>query len=377
MTIAPLWKDIHREEPVNTEDLLLVTAHAEFSQAAIAELQQIDPQLTYIEALSLEVTLCSNPGGSIFLRKVGHAQPIFVRHLAPVQQIIEITNEERDIGAMALAVAALSAFTQLERGVYFAVQTRFVQADNTKVKRAYTSGQVNRALAEAFAEETGAIESIKKPLVIVSILCTTHQAYLGISTATENLSSWPGGARHYAQTKEQISRAEFKLLEALEEFDVALPACGHALDLGAAPGGWTRLLLEAGLTVTAVDPALLDKRLVRHPHLIHYRGYAEDYLEAAINKHQSFDVIVNDMRMDARDAARLLVTASPCLRQHGFIISTLKLPHEARTIHPLSTLREALSILEEGYDYVRARQLFHNRQEVTILAVRPRSTRRR
>src|SRR5437762_10736924 len=58
-------------------------------------------------------------------------------------------------------------------------------------------------LAEAIAEETGAVESIKKPQVVVSLLCTMEEAYLGISLTTDNLSDWPGGARHYAHRSEE------------------------------------------------------------------------------------------------------------------------------------------------------------------------------
>ncbi len=218
---------------------------------------------------------------------------------------------------------------------------------------------------------------MKKPVVIISILCTAEHAYLGISTAQDNLSSWPGGMRRYAQTEEQISRAEFKLLEALEIFEVALPEHGQVLDLGAAPGGWTRMLLEAGLTVIAVDPAHLDTRLDRQRRLTHYRGYAEQFIQEARDKRERFNLIVNDMRMDARDAARLLVKASACLYHDGFVISTLKLPHETPAMHPLSIMEEALTILEQGYDFIRPHQLFHNRQEITVLAAQPHVASRR
>ncbi len=233
------------------------------------------------------------------------------------------------MGAIAMALAELPTFASLEKGIRFAVQSRFVQTDKSLGERPYSSGQLNKSLAEAFAEETGAVEAIKKPQIVISILCTMHKAYLGISTAEENLSAWPGGARHFAQTEEQISRAEFKLLEALEVFGISLPENGRALDLGAAPGGWTRLLLDAGLSVIAVDPANLDPRLARRKQLEHYRGYAENYLEGALQRRNRFDIIANDMRMDAREAARLLDTAAECLRPDGVMISVLKLPHAA------------------------------------------------
>ena len=64
----------------------------------------------------------------------------------------------------------------------------------------------------------------------------------------------------------------------------------------------------------AVDPAKLDPRLVGNKHLRHYPGLTEDYLDTARRKHERYEIIVNDMRMDAREAARLLVQAGRCLR---------------------------------------------------------------
>jgi 23S rRNA (cytidine2498-2'-O)-methyltransferase len=363
-------------EVYNIENLLLVTAHPEFAQEALNELKHIDKHLASIEELTPGIILCGAPDSTMFMRKVTTEMPLFVRHLAPVQTIVDLHNEEQDMGNIATTIADLPAFASLERGIRFAVQSRFVQTDKSSGERPYSSGQLNKALAEAFAEETGAIEAIKKPQIVISILCTMHKCYLGISTAEENLSAWPGGARHFAQTKEQISRAEFKLLEALEVFGIALPEGGQALDLGAAPGGWTRLLLDAGLSVVAVDPAHLDPRLARRKQLEHFRGYAENYLEVALRKQKRFDIIANDMRMDAREAARLLDTATGCLRPDGVVISTLKLPHATQEINPLLNLKKALYTLRQQYAIVQAHQLFHNRQEVTVVAAQPRTTRR-
>ena len=366
----------------SSDPVFIVTAHQEFVDTAFDELKRFDKKLIYGELLAPGILLCTLPRDihpldlTVFLRQVKQQRPIFVRHLAPVQAVIHLSNTENDIGDLALAIANLPTFTLLERGQRFAVQTRLLQTDMEtdragSSKHAYSSGHVNQLLAVAIAEETGAVESIKKPQVVVSILCTLEKAYLGISLTTDNLSDWPGGARHFAHLSEQISRAEFKLLEALEVFGVTLPSQGSALDLGSAPGGWTRILLEAGMQVVAVDPAKLDERLSKQPRLEHYRGYAEDYLEEAIKRRRKFNVITNDMRMDAREAARLLVQASACLPNDGFIISVLKLPHETYEIDPLKNLNEALKLLQRHFAIVQARQLFHNRQEVTVLTARP------
>ncbi|MBV8694206.1 MAG: hypothetical protein JO183_01805 [Ktedonobacteraceae bacterium] len=356
-------------------ETFIVTSNPEFSQAALAELRHIDKRLTPIEHLAPGITLCDASDFSLLAYQAARTHPTFVRHLAPVQAVVHITNEEQDIGRIAITAAALPTFTQLERGIQFAVQSRFVSTDGNQVERSYSSGQLNQLLAEAFTAETNAVESVKKPRIIVSLLCTAHTCYLGISSAEENLSSWPGGARRFANTPEQISRAEFKLLEALEVFDLSLPPKGSALDLGAAPGGWTRLFLEARMNVIAVDPARLDARLAGNKHLEHYFGYAESYLEEAVRRHKHFDVIANDMRMDARDAARLLVLASHCLHNDGVVISIFKLPHATREINPLAILRDAIAILNTSYSIVQARQLFHNRQEVTVVAAQCKKTR--
>ena len=349
-----------------------MTVHPEFSTSAIAELKRQDKQLTQVDEFAPGIILCSIPIATDLLRKVLQHRPTFVRHIAPVQTTIDLTNSPQDLGKIAVALAELPSMTLLERGTHFAVQTRLVQTDKTLGERPYSGGQINQALAEVIGEETGAVENIKKPQVVISLLCTMHKAYLGISPVEENLSSWPGGARHFAQTPEQISRAEFKLLEALEVFGVQLPPQGGLLDLGAAPGGWTRIALQAGVrSVVAVDPAHLDNKLAKQKGLNHYRGYAEDYLELAIRRHDRFDVIMNDMRMDARDAARLLVKASACLKADGFVLSVFKLPHTTLEINPIVTLKEALNILNQRYSIVQARQLFHNRQEVTVVAAQP------
>ena len=189
------------------ENLLIVTARPELLDAALDELKHFDKQLSHVETLAPGIALCTAPGATTIPRLAAEQQPIFVRHLAPVQAILALTNTDQDISELATAVASLPTFELIERGQRFAVQSRLIQNEEHAVKRPYSSGQLNKALAEAIAEETGAVESIKKPQIVVSLLCITEKGYTGISLAKENLSDWPGGARHFAQTPEQLSRA--------------------------------------------------------------------------------------------------------------------------------------------------------------------------
>jgi hypothetical protein len=70
------------------------------------------------------------------------------------------------------------------------------------------------------------------------------------------------------------------------------------------------------------------------------------------------------MRLDARDTARLLVAFAELLAPSGSIISTLKLPERGF----VQVLDAAFDILRDHYR-IRARQLFHNRSEVTAVLV--------
>jgi 23S rRNA (cytidine2498-2'-O)-methyltransferase len=356
------------EGPAN----VILTTHAEFLHSAVQELQRSEQQLRLVATLAPGIALCRVPDAAHFMHTSAQLRPIFTRHLAPVQAVRSLTQTTADLQHLAITLAELPTFPMLERGQRFSVQTRIAHDEQGGGTRPYSGGQLNQLLAAAIAEETGALEERQHPQIVVSLLCTQNRAYMGISPVNDNLSSWPGGMRHFAQTPAQISRAEFKLLEALEVFEVTLPEQGRALDLGAAPGGWSRLLLSAGLQVIAVDPACLDTRLAHHPGLVHVRSLAERYLgETGGARAPAFDVITSDMRMDARAAARLLVQLGTRLRPDGFVLSTLKLPHATASIDPLRNLREALNLLSRAFAIVQARQLFHNRQEVTVIAARP------
>lgn len=281
-------------------------------------------------------------------------RPIFLRHMCPAAVEVPLAGTAADLGALS------EAFGQMLPGLSpaagsFSVQTRIIEG----YRPDYGPFDVNTPLAAA-AQQAGFTLDVRHPAQVVSVTLAEGMGWLGVSSAQDNLSDWAGGARRFKQEVGQISRAEFKLLEALEVFGLR-PADGErALDLGAAPGGWTRVLRRRGLYVTAVDPAALDARLTRDKRVTHARMTTQAYLRGQTGV---FDWIVNDMRMDSAESATLMVEASDRLRADGGAILTLKLPEDVAEWMP--RMEAAENVLGEAYAVEAVRQLFHNRNEVT------------
>ena len=183
------------------------------------------------------------------------------------------------------------------------------------------------------------------------------QAYLGVSQAAQNISPWAGG--QLPMLEPVSNRAGYKLLEALKIFDIHLRRGDHALDLGAAPGAWTTLLRRRGVRVTAVAPTPMYPWLMFDSNVIYHPVRAEVFLDQC---QMSFDLIVNDMWLDVRDSARLMLDYSRHLRAEGIAIMTLKL--HGRNIE--RNMDHAFRILRKAYKIIRVRQLVSNRKEVTL-----------
>lgn len=198
------------------------------------------------------------------------------------------------------------------------------------------------------------------PLVL-SCCLTPAGVSLGLNTATDSLSDWPGGRMRLARDEARVSRAEFKLEELFQTVSLDLADQGTAVDFGAAPGGWTRILRQRGLTVWAVDPGDLDPRVADDPGVHHARTTAAEFLR---HHDDSFDLAVNDMRMDPTLSCRVMLDAEPSLRAGALAVLTLKIGSR----NPVDEVRSCLDLLEQRYEVIFARQLHHNRQEVTVVA---------
>lgn len=196
--------------------------------------------------------------------------------------------------------------------------------------------------------------------VAVSVCFTPKTAVVGVNRVEDSLSSWPGGEIRLSRSPEQVSRAEFKLEELFKTYEFPADLGEYALDYGAAPGGWTRILASRGFRTTAVDPGDLDPRVLRLPDVVHERTTAGNFLRSSRDR---FDLIVNDMRMSPTRSSRLMVDSLHLLEPDGFAITTLKTGDRG----VLPQIEQSFAVLREGYDIEFARQLRHNRNEVTVV----------
>ncbi len=223
-----------------------------------------------------------------------------------------------------------------------------------------TGGSYYHRLEEALADRGVAVTRSGQE-VVVSCFVGRRAVLLGVNRLEHSLSDWPGGRMRLARSEDRVSRSEFKLEEAIATFGLELPTGGKALDLGASPGGWTRILRQHGQEVWSVDPGALDPRLRGDRRIHHAATTAGRFFT---DNRVRFDVVVNDMRMDQVMSARMMLDAGAHLRRGGLAIVTLK----GGGKNPLDGARRGMDVLRQEYDVLHARQLHHNRNEITVIA---------
>jgi len=182
-------------------------------------------------------------------------------------------------------------------------------------------------------------------------------------------SPWPLGIPRLKLLPDAPSRSALKLEEALlvlldaDERARLLKPGMTAADLGAAPGGWTWVLTRQHLRVTSVDNGPLRQHVLDTGLVEHLRADGFHWKPA-----QSLDWMVCDMVEQPRRVAERMATwfrEGWC--RHA--IFNLKLPMKKRW----DETRLCLDLFAEQASRpltVRARQLYHDREEITVFATR-------
>ncbi|WP_224243638.1 23S rRNA (cytidine(2498)-2'-O)-methyltransferase RlmM [Hyalangium gracile] len=197
---------------------------------------------------------------------------------------------------------------------------------------------------------------------LVSLCVAPGVTVVGAVHARDALSLAPGGRRRMRREGESPSRAAMKLEEALDGLPFEPGRGDVCVDLGAAPGGWTQRLVARGARVIAVDPAKLMPELASNPRVRHVQESA-----FAFAPEEPADWLFCDMAWRPLEVAQLLAKWG----RRGWashLVANIKLPMKDK--NPI-LLRVRHTLTEDGgWKGLTVRQLYHDRDEVTVTAHR-------
>lgn len=200
------------------------------------------------------------------------------------------------------------------------------------------------------------------------VCMTATDAAFVAAADIEATAPWPGGIPRLKFPHAAPSRSTLKLDEALlvlldkDERERWLKPGMRAVDLGASPGGWTWQLVNRSLHVTAVDNGPMDAALLASGLVEHLRADGFRY-----RPQKPVDWLVCDMVEQPRRVAELIAQwfAEGACRQAIF---NLKLPMRKRYDEVelcLAIVRDAVAGRRVE---LRAKQLYHDREEITVFA---------
>ena len=210
-------------------------------------------------------------------------------------------------------------------------------------------------------------DTAKFGLTIHICFLNTSAAYAGY-IPQRNSSPWPMGIPRLKFPSQAPSRSTLKLEEAIlhfltpEQRDRQLRSGYRAVDLGASPGGWTWQLARRHLYVTAIDNGAMADSVMATGMVEHIRADGFRYQPEKPVEWLVCDMVEQPIRI-ANLIARWL--------ENGwckYTIFNLKLPMKKRyqeITHCLALIEERLNAAQIKHT-MQARQLYHDREEVTV-----------
>ncbi|MBK6685290.1 MAG: 23S rRNA (cytidine(2498)-2'-O)-methyltransferase RlmM [Deltaproteobacteria bacterium] len=178
----------------------------------------------------------------------------------------------------------------------------------------------------------------------------------GLTPTKAALSPHPGGKLRLKRPDDALSRSGLKLDEAIAWIGLGPDRGDLVVDLGAAPGGWSQVALGRGAAVVAVDPAVVKLEGSKN-RFTHIQESAFTFAPP-----EAMDWLLCDMAWRPLEVAQLLAKWA----RRGWarqLIANFKLPMKQKA----KILREILGILRDaGWEGLRSRQLYHDRDEITI-----------
>lgn len=287
--------------------LLFVTVASGFEKDAISELHKaLDNDRVRCRSLFKGVvTVSTFIDGRSAVKVADGYDTKFVARIIPVDMVVRA--DLQSIVDAALRVGGV------EGEDAFAVRCR------RRGSHDFSSRDVEYAVGSAI--ERGHVD-LEKPDKIINVEILFNRAYVSVVRRGEIVEKKIRVDRKWEKGKRPMNRSELKILEILESFP-EMASCKSALDLGAAPGGWSKVLSRHAERVYSVDPASLDEKVLRLGNVIHIPKKLEELDNGDVP--ERVDLIVCDANVSAHE---LIPSMGPVvmrfLAEGGFLALTLK-----------------------------------------------------
>ncbi|MFW5866448.1 MAG: SAM-dependent methyltransferase [Armatimonadota bacterium] len=332
--------------------ILLVTCPRGWEAEARQELRRLLPGAK-VDSLYIGGNIVAQPDTDLdeALDAIREAETYVIAHVTPVTLRMQIGPEAAWVDAMEEAARQLPP-PDPER--------TFMVDVHRRGRHQFNSTDVTLSVADAFVRAGRPEVDLDDPEQVLSVEIFQDLCFMGMNHAEDLLRKRLKRMRRWAPGERPINRAELKLSEAIEQFALSLPEGARALDLGAAPGGWTRVLAGHVREVVAVDPADLDERVSELENVTHLRCRTEELEPEEIGR---FDLLTNDMNLEPARSAELMCELSRLLKPGGLAVMTIKFVTRRQNRH----VGEATSILSRCYEDLRIAHMPHNAKETTVV----------
>lgn len=349
---------------ISTENNWLLYCRPGFEQDCVQETLRLARQQRPVTVIEQPAIQADSGYVQITLNEqsLNYRELIFARQLIRLHHTIDALSERDRLTPILAAIANIP-------GNFGTLWLEVPDTNDGKLLATFTR-RFQPLLETALREQNRLMDDIK--LSRLHIFFPDKSSALIGTSDSHNSSPAIMGIVRQSMPAEAPSRSTMKLAEAIEVFmdrseqTRLLRAGMQAVDLGAAPGGWTWQLVKRGIRVTAVDNGPMKGAPAKHPLVEHLK---QDGFKFTPRK--AVDWLVCDMVEKPAKVATLIgdwFAAGWC--KHA--IFNLKLPMKQRLVaidSALGGIRKRLD--DEGINYkIIAKQLYHDRDEITVFLTR-------
>lgn len=291
---------------------LLITTPTGFEKQAIEEIERISEgkikvKTTFFKGVLLGSTTLKREE----IKEIFSKETSFIRKILPVDKITKAEEKE-----------FIEFFSN-----YDVKNKRFAVRCKRRGEHSFTSKDIEIKVGKALKEKGGIVD-LENPEILFIIEIIQNKACLTIISPREIIVKKPKFEKRWIHEKRPISRAEQKIREIIKRYPFVFSKEKTVLDIGAAPGGWSREMSKRVKKVIAVDPAELDEEVRAIKNVVHIKKKAQE-LELS----EKVDVITNDANILDFESAELSISlANKFLKDKGYLIHTIKMERFSKRI---------------------------------------------